>query len=583
MVLMGLALLVTPGAPLAPGASFAGLDPVESDARTVPWSTVRRLALEAGLFPPAYRPVSAGELADLLTEVLDEAVSGGAAALRNEEELARLQWWLDRYRRDGGGHTWDGCDCKVHPPRLRVSGRAAAGFTDLGSTFDQEAGLAWSPGWNATFEPVLDFAAGPWWISATGRFTGQVATGGVDFSGPGADQSPLTWPDWSIPTGKSQVRDARLQGGRWTLDAPRLVAGVNWGRWSLSAGWAPRRTGPGLTGALALDQSGVSFPAVTARRMKPFVWGSGFLNFFAPDELLLTTGRLSEQLVRYQDAEEAIHEKTAHPWFFQWLVGWRVTSWFRAAFTHTAMAVPREGTLWGDILQINFPIKGTTWSETTHGPVTDRIFSAQFEARWRHAPWPVLPSAAGRLFWDYAGTDYLPSGPGGLVPRISVPASVIGVELVDPVWDLGLEYAELVHENVLWYSNSGFPEGYSHDGWLLGHALGGSGESFTGLVRIRPRGWGLEPGLRVRHATWGMEHLTPGTGEMTTMALSVKNLPSGPPGGPLTEGPPPSPLLWEIILEWNHEEADPAAFTENPTGGSRVEKDWWRVYFKVGI
>jgi len=580
---MGLALFLSPGAPAAPGVSFAGFDPVEADARTVPWITVQRLALEAGLFPPVYRPVSEGELADLLEAVLDEAMSGDAAAFRNDEELARLQFWLDRYRRGGGGHAWYGCDCKVHPPQLRVSGRVALGFTDLGSTLDQEAGLAWSPGWNATFEPVLDFSAGPWWISATGRLTGRVATGGVDFSDPGGDQSPLTWPDWNIPTGKNQVRDARLQGGSWTLDAPRVVAGVNWGRWSLSAGWAPRRTGPGLTGALAMDQSGVSFPAMTARRMAPFVWGSGFLNFFAPDELLLTTGRLSKRLVRYGDAEGVAHEKNAHPWFFQWLIGWRVTSWFRATFTHAAMAVPREGNLWGDILQINFPIKGTTWSETTHGPVTDRIFSAQLEGRWRHAPWPVLPSAAGRLYWDYAGTDFLPSGPGGVVPQISVPASVIGVELVGPVWDLAFEYSELVHEDVLWYSNSGFPEGYSHDRWLLGHTLGGSGESFTGLVQIRPGGWGLEPGLQVRHATWGMDKKTPGTGEMNTVALSVKNLPSGPPGRPLTGGPPPSPLLWEIAVEWNQEEADSGAFTENPPSGSREEKNWWRVYFKIGI
>ncbi len=547
---------------------------MEADARTVPWSTVQRLALEAGLFPPAYRPVSEGELADLLEEVLDEAMSGDAAAFRDNEELDRLHFWLDRYRRGGGGHTWHGCDCKVHPPQLRLSGRMAAGFTDLGTPFDQEAGLAWSPGWNATFEPVLDFSAGPWWVSVSGRLTGQVAAAGVDFSGPGGSDEPLTWPDWSIPTGKSQVREARLQGGRWNLDAPRAVAGVNWGRWSLSAGWAPRRTGPGMTGALILDQSGASIPAVTARRMEPFVWGSGFLNFFAPDELLLMTGRLSAQQIRYGDENQEIHEKTAHPWFFQWLIGWKVTSWFRATFTHAAMAVPREGTLWGDILQINFPIQGTTWSETTHGPVTDRVFSAQFEARWRHAPWPLLPAAGGRVFWDYAGTDFLPSGPGGVVPQISIPASVIGIELVDPAWDLGFEYSELVHPDVLWYSNGGFSEGYSHDGWLMGHALGGSGEAFTGVVRVRPRGWGLEPGLHVRRATWGMEKHTPGTGEMTTVALSVKNLPSGPPGGPLAEEPPSSPLLWEITMEWNRESADP---------GSRQEKDWWRVYFKIGI
>lgn len=580
---MGLVFFCTPGAPAAPGVSHAAFDPVEADARTVAHATLRRLVLEAGLFPPVYQPVSEGELAALLATAQDRAMGGEIPAFADEDEFDRLVWWLDRYGRGGGGHTWYGCDCKVHPPQLRISGRSVFGFTDLGDVLDQEAGLAWSPGWNASFEPILDFSAGPWWVSVSGRLTGQVAAAGVDFSGPGGTEAPLTWPGWSIPTGKSQVRDARLQGDRWTLDAPRAIAGVNWGRWSLSAGWAPRNTGPGLTGALAMDRTGASIPAITARRTQPFVWGSGFLNFFAPDELLLLTGRLSKRVVRYQDENRDFHEKTAHPWFFQWLIGWKVTSWFRATFTHAAMAAPREGTLWGDVLQINFPIKGTTWSETTHGPVTDRIFSAQFEARWSQAPWPVLPSAAGRLFWEYAGTDFLPSGPGGVIPRISIPASVIGVELLGPTWDLGFEYAELVHPDVLWYSNGGFPEGYSHDGWLLGHALGGSGEAVTAVVRARPRGWRLEPGVRVRHATWGLEKRTPGTGARTTVALSVRNQPEGPLAGPAAVEAAASPLMWEIVAEWNREEGNPDAFAESPATGATAEQDWWRVYIKLGI
>ena len=100
-----------------------------------------------------------------------------------------------------------------------------------------------------------------------------------------------------------------------------------------------------------------------------------------------------------------------------------------------------------------------------------------------------------------------------------------------------------------------------------------------GLVRIRPRGWGLEPVLQVRHATWGNEKRTLGTGEMNTVSLSVKNLPAGV----LAEGPPSSPLMWEATVEWNREAADPAAYTDNPPGGSRVEKDWWRIYIKLGI
>ena len=288
------------------------------------------------------------------------------------------------------------------------------------------------------------------------------------------------------------------------------------------------------------------------------------------------TGKLSEQRITYKDEEGESHEKYDEPWFFQWLLSWEFTSWFRTTLTHTAMAVPREGTLWGDILQINFPLIGTTWSETTHGPVTDRIFSAQFEARWRHAPWPLLPAAAGRLFWDYAGTDFLPSGPEGNVPQISNPASVIGIELVDPGWDLAFEYAELVHDDVLWYSNSGFAEGYSHEGWLLGHELGGSGESLTGWVNVRPEAWGLETALKVRRATWGMKSKTPGDGNQTTVALTVKNLPTGAAGGPAADAPAASPLLWEITAEWNSEEAV-------PLDAQGEKRSWWRVYCRLGI
>ena len=108
-------------------------------------------------------------------------------------------------------------------------------------------------------------------------------------------------------------------------------------------------------------------------------------------------------------------------------------------------------------------------------------------------------------------------------------------------------------------------------------------EAFSGVVRVRPSGWGLEPGLRFRHATWGMETQTPGTGSMTTVALSLKNLIVGAPGGPMPEGPPPSLVRWEITAEWNREKAEPGAFEVDPVPDPGDEKDWWRVYFSVGI
>jgi len=561
---------------VAPGVLLADLAPVESDARTVPWSTIRRLALEAGRFPPLTRPVTEGELADLLTVARDGALDRTAEAFRSTYEFARLQWWLGRYAHGGGGVSLKGCECKENPYQLRITGRAIMGFSDLGDVVAQESGLAWAPGWNTTFEPILDWAAGPWWVSVSGRLHGRFARAGVAFDDPG---HPLNWPDWPTPTGKDQVREARMSDGGWKVDAPRAMAGVQLGNWALNAGWAPRRTGPGDSGALALDMNTRSFPAFTARRTRPFVWGSGLWRYLSPANLLVSSGPLSDRLIRFHDGD-GNQEKTATPWFFQWLVGWQV-EWFRFAVVHTAIAAPREGTLWPDLLQINFPVKGTTWDELDSGAVTDRILATHLEIRWRHAPWPILPRAAGRLYWDYGGTDSLPSGPGGYIPQISVPASVIGVEFLGPKWDLGFEYAELTHENVLWYSNSGFPgTGFSHEGWVLGHPLGGSGERIGGLCRWRPEGRGVESTLRFGRSEWGTAGQTPGNGRRLTVGLTVGRDPGTPERALASRKPV---LLWEITAEWNRERADQGAFESVSGSGTFAERNWWRLYTKLTL
>ena len=560
-------IVITLGCLLAPGVSSAfeaRFENQETDARTVPWNTVGRIAMEAGQFPPLYRPVTNAELGRFL--ILPAEVTDSA-------ERATADWWRARYLLAGGGQSWTGCECKVHPYSLRLQGRIITGYSGLGDVLPGEAGMAWAPGWNAGFEPVVDWSAGVFWATVTGRLAGRVAPGGESFSGDEA----ITWPGWSIPTGRAQVRDARLSDGTWMVDFPQLLVGAQLGNWSLTGGWASRRTGPGLSGALVMDYTGASHPTLTARRTSPFRW-SGFMGFVAPDNLVMRAGQLSERTVDFRDSF-GNQEITASPWFFQWLLGWEVTSWFRMTFTHTAMATAREGTLWPDLIQINFPLIGTTWREQESGPVTDRLFAAQMEFRWRHAPWPLLPAQAGRLFWDYAGTDFLPSGPGGLIPQISVPASVAGFELVSPRWDLGFEYAETVHDQVLWYSNSGYDEGYSHRGWLLAHPMGGAAEALTGLVRIRPRGWAVEAELTASHATWAHPQRISGTGERNAVSIGVGKRP-GLSAADARLGDQElaalSPLLWQVTAEYTEEIASP----KNELGESRR---WWRVYLKLGI
>ena len=537
---------------------------------------MRRLALTAGFFEPAYQPVSEAELAELLERSLARLSREDAGPAPDVQQLAELRWWLTRYRDGGGALCWSSCPCKEPQAHLRAGGRVLAGYSELGDILTGEAGLGWAPGLSAALEPQLDLRVGRWWASVTVRAQGRLREGGQTFSHPGGELHDLTWPGWPVPTGRAQVRRARLRGDAWIIDAPQLVAGVRLGSWGLSAGWAPRRTGPGLTGALALDRSGQSFPAVTLRRTRPVVW-SGIWRYLGPSALLVRTGVLSAQNTRFRQGDGSFWESYAHPWFFQWLIGWQPVSWARVTFSHTAMATAIDGTLWPDLLQINFPKLGTTWKEKREGPVTDRIFSAQMEFRWRRAPWPVLPAAAGRAWWDYAGTDFMPSGPGGLIPEITIPASVAGVELVDARWDLAVEYAELEHNAALWYTNGGYSDGYSHEGWVLGHELGGSGEAWTAVVRLRPRGWPVELACQAATATWGMPHQTPGQGERQSLGLTVSNL----PGLQRAAVPGCTPVRWSFTAEVLRERAAPVSddpAQPAPRGG---KKDWWRAYVKL--
>jgi len=556
------------------GPCLAQFSNVEPDARVLPWSSITRLALESGVFPPAYRPVSEGELARLMAGVRYEADQESSSAL--EREISRIAWIHNRFETGNLGLVFHGCPCKENPINVRISGRMIGGYSELGNPVGAEGGLSFAAGHNVFLEPSLELSSGKIWSALAVRFGGRLAGGGVNFSEPGMTTHPLTWPNWSPPTGRYSVREARLKDGAWNMDISRALVGVNLGNWALSAGWDHRRSGPGFTGTLNLGFDGESFPALTARRTESFKW-SGFLTHLAPDQTLLRAGVLSRRTVDYTDIY-GVHFKEANPMFFQWLVGWNVTSWFRANLTHTVMATAREGSLWPDLLQINFPVIGTTWRESDSGPITDRIFTAQFEFRWRNAPWPILPSSAGRLFWEYGGTDFLPSGPAGLVPELSIPASIAGIELVGPRWDLVLEYTELRHENVIWYYNGGYAEGYTQNQWVMGHSLGGSGESLTAVVRGRPGAMNYQVELLGRAAHWGLKGFTPGTGSLDTVALTMKRTPrlSGTAADQHT-------LLWSVTAEWNREHADPYAYFETPVPDSQATRNWWRLIFKIGI
>lgn len=483
------------------------------DARLLPWDSLRRLCLMAGLQPPADQPLSRRELAALLDAIAAAGVELSAtdafAARRGDAESVLL-----------------------------TGGRLVAGYTDRGRLQPDQAGLAWAPGWNFAAEAGAQTARGPWWAAVTLRVRAHPGWGAGPMPVVGDEPSPLDRPGWDPATGPAQQRHAQRLGEGTDLDLVRAVVGREAGGWSLALGWDPRRHGPGLGEALLVDRQAPPFAALTVRRTRPWCW-PGLLRPLGPQSLLARVGRLSERPVG--SARASTGARPDHPWFFQWLVRWRLTDWARLGFTHVALAAPRSGTLWPDVLRINFPPPGVTWDEADAGPYTDRLFAAQLELRWRDAPWRWLPAAGGRAWWEYAGEDFLPRGPWGLLPEIAAPASVAGVELVGPRWDLAVEYAETLHPLVLWYSNSSFPSGYEHEGWLLGSALGGAAERISGLVRWRG-GDALEVELGLARTEWGAEGHAPGLARERNVWLAVAPLGGGVPGP------------WRARLDWRRSE-----------------------------
>lgn len=388
--------------------------------------------------------------------------------------------------------------------------RAEAIWDDAGGLVEGAAGLAVAPGLTLACASELTVWSGRWWAAAAPRLVGRPVAAGRSAADAVLD------PRWPDATTLPLTESWRAADPAWRIDVPRALVGVRLGRWAISAGWTPFTVGPGLSGGLTASATAPAYPALTCRRVLPFVW-SGFLKPVAPSLLLLRLGATSRQDVHYSDAAGA-QRRAERPVLLQWLIGWNHTAWWRSHLTESAFAAPRgAGSVWLDLPQVAFPFGGTTWTELDRGPITDRILSVTTEVCFRDAPWPLLPSRAGRLWVEYGGEDAILEG----VPEISAPGAVIGCELVDDHGDLALEYSETRHPTVLWYANAGFGEGFSHDGWVLGLPTGGAAETWHAIARWRPVVGGRDEWtLDARQSVWADHRALPGTARRAAVSLS---------------------------------------------------------------
>ena len=481
---------------------------VEIDPREVPWSTLRRLALLGGAFLPPYQPISAGEI----TRTLVGSRAAGSAATASLAERRAAARLLARYGL--GTDLWavQTCECKRHPLHGRLEGRLGVTWLGVGDRLPGEAGLGAGAGLSLDVSPAVTLWSGAWWVTAAPRLSGRA----VRLPGP-ADPL-LGYRNWPVATTLPGRGDLRLGDPPWVIGWPRAITGLAPGRWSLSAGWSPVAIGPGLDGGLTASLSAPAYPAFTVRRTAGFAW-AGLLRHVAPSHLLLRLGVTSRQRVEYREDGSRRAYRT-RPVLTQGVVTWNHTPWLRTTLTHAAMAAPRQGeSLWPDLPQVVLPTPGVTWTETRSGPVTDRVVTVAVEARFRRAPWPLLPAAAGRVWVEYGGEDINPHDwlP---FPQLSAPAAVLGCELVDPRWDLAAQYTETRHPDVLWYTNSGFAEGFSQDGWVLGLPQGGAAETWQGVARRRLHDGDHELQVDLRRTVWQMPGHLPGDARRTALEVT---------------------------------------------------------------
>ena len=197
------------------GAGTAGQ--VEPDPRTVPWHTLRRVALLGGEFVAPYRPVSAGEI----TRTLTRARNNGGPGLILASQRRQMAWLLYRHGLAGAPWRWDSCVCRTPRVHTAVGGRVALGWLGPGDLVPGEAGLG-ARGLHLSVEPEFAAWSGRFWAAFTPRLAGPIETGSFDVP------DALFYPGWPVPTNRPAAGEARRDAA-WYVTVPRGVvgAGVN--------------------------------------------------------------------------------------------------------------------------------------------------------------------------------------------------------------------------------------------------------------------------------------------------------------------------------------------------------------------
>jgi len=275
-------------------------------------------------------------------------------------------------------------------------------------------------------------------------------------------------PEWGFQTGAfagALAPRLRLDSDEdETVDFLRLYLAIEGEHIGIAAGRDSLWWGPGRRGAWVLTNNA---PAIDLIRLyNPYPYLLGFLGAF---RFALLYGRTSGMPVRYNEAgtETTLFTK---PHFGGMRVDLSPSPMFEFGASMAAYFIGRDGLSVDDVKEVFFPRHNAVNREETEGPVTDRV--ASFDASF-NLPLRFQRLQGMRAYVEYGSTDL--SFVDRLYPRLMDVATLYGLYLDTGSTDLRVEYAQnLEYNDTRWYTHGQFLDGYTHDGSIIGHAMGGA-------------------------------------------------------------------------------------------------------------
>ncbi|MGA1843650.1 MAG: capsule assembly Wzi family protein [bacterium] len=275
-------------------------------------------------------------------------------------------------------------------------------------------------------------------------------------------------PEWGFETGAfAGTLAARLSldsDDDESVDFHRLYLAIEGEHIGIAVGRDSLWWGPGRHGAWVLTNNAPALDLV--RLYNPYPYSLGFLGAF---RFVLLYGRTSAMPVEYTEAGTEVMVFTK-PHFGGMRIDFSPSPLFEFGASMAAHFIGRDGLDLDDVKEVFFPRHKAVNREETEGPVTDRV--ASFDASL-NLSLPFRRLHGMRAYVEYGGTDL--SFVERLYPRLTDVATLYGLYLDTGSTDLRVEYAQnLDHDDTRWYTHGQFLDGYTHDGSIIGHAIGGA-------------------------------------------------------------------------------------------------------------